>query len=499
MNIRHEIQLWLGELTERSGLSTDQAEELESHLLDSIDALTASGLREDEAYLIAVRRLGSVGELAPAQVRREADRVWKDLFEKPRRGSDERFTDGASSDVGSSDGALIDGASAVGAAADGAPTGGASARGVGVSRGLWDWIRSVDRITVALFAGVALLALMPQWLGYNLDDDPVYLMNVTWMVLPMAALFYLRRDWAHGERPSKGSVAARFAVLMIPAVVNAYPFAGDGQTLAITMLHLPLLGWLALALFRDPDVLRGDEARMDYIRFTGETLVYCVLVGLSVLALTGLAGGLFSLLGVDIEPFFESWVIPLIFPLTLLTGIVLVERKRSLVENFAPVLARIIAPLLLAVLGTFTVMLLASEVFGQTDREVLLIMDLVLLAVVMVVIYGVSTRPEMERRPFQDVVGLLLVAVAMVSDAYALGSMVLRIAEFGVSANKVTALGANVLLMGNLAILLLYFVRQLRSGVSPRRMLSIQGAYFGVYWVWFAVAALVFPWAFGFA
>ena len=484
MNIREEMQAWLGELTERAGLDAEQAEELESHLLDSVDALMAGGLKEDEAFMVAVRRLGSIGELAPAQVRREADRAWKDLFERAQGG-------GGSARVGI-------GGRGSGGAGSKAARAGRTGTGGSLRAGLKGWLEQLDRFTVGLYACVAVLALLPQWLGYSLDDDAVYVMNVTWMVLPMAALFYLRRDWAHGER-SVVSVAARLGVLLLPAVVNVYPFAEDGQTLAITLLHLPLLGWLALALFRDPTVLRDDEARMDYIRFTGETLVYCVLVGLSVLALTGLAAGLFSLLGVDIEPVFESWVIPLIFPLTLLTGVLLVERKRSLVENFAPVLARIIAPLLLVVLGAFTVMLLASETFGETDREVLLTMDLMLLAVVMVVIYGVSTRPELERRPFQDIVGLLLVVVAMVSDGYALASMVQRIAEFGLTPNKLTALGANVLLMGNLAILLLFFVRQLRSGVSPRRLLSVQGAYFGVYYVWFAVAALVFPLVFGFA
>lgn len=455
----------MASLAEKDSLSQEQIDELESHLLDSMEALQTTGLSEEEAFLIAVRRLGSASDLSSAQVRRKADRIWKDLFTKAE-------------------------------ISDATPFGGEG--GAMTIKGLWNGVKGVDPFLAAMVVLTFILAMLPQWTGHDFDESPAYFLNVSWMVIPSAALLYLRRDWATGEREMRW-IAIRVGVLLAPLLVNLYPFADDGQTLNLSILHLPFLSWLALALFRDSDILARGEARMDFIRFTGEALVYSVLVGLSILALIGLSAGLFSLLGIDIEPVFEYWIAPLIFPLTLLTGIVLVERKRSLVENFAPVLAKILTPMLLLVLGIFTVALFTTAQFGQADREVLILMDLLLLAVVMVVIYGVSTRSELEHHPLQDLASLVLVGLAIVCDVYALASMVSRLAEFGISANKLAALGGNILLLGNLLLLLLYFARQLRSGVSGEGLLSVQGWYFIAYYIWFAVVALGFPLVFSFS
>ena len=54
-------------------------DELESHLRDRIDALTAAGLTDDEAFLIAVKRLGSMDELSREYAAEHSGRLWKQL------------------------------------------------------------------------------------------------------------------------------------------------------------------------------------------------------------------------------------------------------------------------------------------------------------------------------------------------------------------------------------------------------------------------------------
>jgi hypothetical protein len=281
--------------------------------------------------------------------------------------------------------------------------------------------------------------------------------------------------------------------------LNFYPFRMEGQTLLLSILHMPLGMWLAFSLLRDSSVYRDADARLDFIRFSGEVTVYSVLIGLAAIALSVLGLALFSFVEVDIEEFLVGWVLPVIFPGTLFAGIVLVERKRSLVENFAPILARIVSIPLLLILLTFGLFFIPRSGSLESAREILIAMDVLLLGVIVVVIYSISTRGDLAAGKTQDMVNLLLVLSAIVLDVFVLIAMVYRLAEYGMSANKLASLGSNILLLGNLSLLALYFISQLRSGLSAGKILSAQGWYFGLYAAWFYLVALGFPLIFRFA
>jgi hypothetical protein len=458
MNTRDEMQLWLARLSERSDLSEEDRDELESHLHDSMDRLIDGGLNEDEALLIALRRLGNLDELVAAQVRKEADRIWKGSYRTSQTTTGE----------------------------------------VGTGEGFFH--RNRDSLLIAgSFIAIALASLLPGMLGRGIiDGSPAYFLNAGTLVLPIAGAFYVIRRWFRGTRPG-WRLLAPFLMLLFPLLLNFYPFRMEGQTLLLSILHMPLGMWLAFSLLRDSSVYRDADARLDFIRFSGEVTVYSVLIGLAAMALSVLGLALFSFVEVDIEEFLVGWVLPVIFPGTLFAGIVLVERKRSLVENFAPILARIVSIPLLLILLTFGLFFIPRSGSLESAREILIAMDVLLLGVIVVVIYSISTRGDLAAGKTQDMVNLLLVLSAIVLDVFVLIAMVYRLAEYGMSANKLASLGSNILLLGNLSLLALYFISQLRSGLSAGKILSAQGWYFGLYAAWFYLVALGFPLIFRFA
>ena len=58
-------------------------EELEVHLRDQLTALTEAGLAEDEAFLVAVKRMGSLDALSREFARAHSERLWKQLVIAP--------------------------------------------------------------------------------------------------------------------------------------------------------------------------------------------------------------------------------------------------------------------------------------------------------------------------------------------------------------------------------------------------------------------------------
>ena len=58
-------------------------EELEGHLRDELAALTEAGLTGDEAFLVAVKRMGSLDALSREFARAHSERLWKQLVMAP--------------------------------------------------------------------------------------------------------------------------------------------------------------------------------------------------------------------------------------------------------------------------------------------------------------------------------------------------------------------------------------------------------------------------------
>ena len=63
MKIEEQISNWHQALLAQPGLSSDQVDELESHLRETISSLRSAGLENEEAFLVATRRMGSISDL----------------------------------------------------------------------------------------------------------------------------------------------------------------------------------------------------------------------------------------------------------------------------------------------------------------------------------------------------------------------------------------------------------------------------------------------------
>ena len=77
--LESQIAEWRAYMRRRRELHQTDAEELEDHLRSRITELTEAGLRADEAFLIAVKRMGSLDELSREFAREHSERLWKQL------------------------------------------------------------------------------------------------------------------------------------------------------------------------------------------------------------------------------------------------------------------------------------------------------------------------------------------------------------------------------------------------------------------------------------
>jgi hypothetical protein len=449
-DLEGQIAEWRAYMHRRRELLHTDAEELEDHLRSRITDLTEAGLRADEAFLIAVKRMGSFDELSREFAREHSERLWKQLVLP-----------------GEPD----------------APDGTRSRRELPV---------------MILCAAAAALAIkVPALFGLDIsgDDAGFYVRNLSLFALPALAAYFA---W---QRRVGVRVIGVLALLFIlgAAAANAYPLAADSQSLVLTAIHLPLALWLVVGVAYMGGDWRSDRRRMDFIRFTGEWLIYFVLIGLGGGVLVLFTVGTFDAIGVDAEDFINSWLLPCGVMAAIIVAAWLVEAKQSVIENMAPVLTRVFTPLFAVTLLAFLVAVAWTNNGIDVQRDVLILFDLLLVVVLGLLLYAISARDLAARPGLFDSLQLGLVVSALIIDVMVLVAITGRITEWGFSPNKTAALGENVILLTNLAWSAWLFLGFLRGRMPFARLEHWQTRYMIVYAIWAWTVVIAFPLVFDFA
>lgn len=441
-----QIEQWRSYVRRRQAIHAVDVAELEDHLREQIASLAQSGLSSDEAFLVAVKRMGNLDALSREFARDHSERLWKQLVLVPEEAGDLR-----------------------------------SPR------------RTDALVAFCLAVCAAVLIKLPAFFGIGLDgNESFYIRNLGLFVLPLLTGYFAWR-----RRLDVRTLCWLGAAFVAAGVIaNVYPAARGGSTEALMGLHLPIALWLAVGIAYAGGRWSQVAGRMDFIRFSGELFIYYVLIALGGGVFMGFMAMLFEAIGIDAEPFAE-WVVPCGAAGAVVIASWLVEAKQNVIENMAPVLTRLFTPLFAALLLTFLGTLLWTGRGIDIERNVLIAFDLLLVVVIGLLLYSVSARDPRSPPDAFDVMQVVLVVSALLADAIALWAIAARITEFGFSPNRIAALGENVILLGNLGWSAVLYVRFLSGRGSFAALERWQTHYIPVYVAWAAIVVILFPPMFG--
>ena len=445
--LEEQIARWREYLRRRRAIDARDVAELEDHLRDQMGELTGAGLASDEAFLIAVKRLGSLDALSREFAHEHSERLWKQLVVSPDSAEQSKTT------------------------------------------------RREIFVVLVLAVVSAVAFKLPVLFGYDFDQPQgFYARNFCLFVLPVLTGYFA---W---KRKLDGVTCVWLGLAFVAAglLANVFPFSPGGDTLVLTAMHLPIAAWLIVGVAYVGGHWFASGGRMNFVRFSGELFIYYVLIALGGGVLTAFTLMMFSAIGIEAEWLAQRWLIPCGAVAAVIVGSWLVEAKQSVIENMAPVLTRLFTPLFTLVLLAFLATMLWTGNAIDVKRDVLIAFDLLLALVVGLVLYAASARDPRAPPDFFDRLQLLLVVSALAVDALALASITARITEFGFTPNRVAALGENLILLVNLAGSAWLYARFLRRRGSFAGLERWQIAYLPVYSLWAAFVVAVFPPLFGF-
>jgi hypothetical protein len=443
-DLGENIKTWSDHLRNLGHFKETDILEMESHLQDEIDDLILVGLSPEEAFLVSVKRFGDAHSISKEYSKVNSENLWKHFMYEPE-----------------------------------------------VNPNTSENQKYIAMVILFSFLAGTFFKL-PTFFGYGFDDPAyqfLYFKNISYFILPLISAFFLYKNQSNFKQAV--AIAVFFAGSAL--IINLYPSFPPESTAFLTALHLPLFLYLITGVAYMGENWRSSRRRMDFIRFTGEAVVYGTLIFCGLIVLTLFVQAIFFSIKIDVGWFIENYLMIYGLSAAAMITVYLVETKKSVVENFAPVLAKIFSPLFLIAMAAFLVILTVS---GQTlfiDRDYLIAFDFMLILVLGIVLYTISARNPYVKNRFFDYLNLALILMALLIDGVALGAILFRLSNYGITPNKVAALGENLILLVNLAGLAWLYCRYFQKKVDFKSIETFQTTYLYVYAIWLGIVAFIFP------
>ncbi|WP_296705004.1 hypothetical protein [Algoriphagus sp.] len=341
-----------------------------------------------------------------------------------------------------------------------------------------------------LIAG--LIAKSPAF--FSISEDFFYPRNIGFIVFPILTAFFVWKN-----KLSLSITSTLFGIMGISFVyINSLPDASESDTLILACIHLPLVLWVLLGTAFEEKKKFKISIPLEFLRFNGDAAVMIAVLGIAGGILTGITFGLFSLIGIELETFFEKYILVFGLPAIPILATFLTNTNPQLVNKVSPIIAKLFSPVVLIMLTVYLIAILYTGKDPYNDREFLLTFNIMLIGVMSLIFFSVAETTVKEKINFNIWVLLLLSVVTIIVNGIALSAIIFRISEWGITPNRMTVLGANILIL----IHLLWVTNRLYLSISKRGKITDVGktivSFVPVYFIWALIVVFLFPLIFGF-
>jgi hypothetical protein len=271
------------------------------------------------------------------------------------------------------------------------------------------------------------------------------------------------------------------------------------------MIHLPLLAVAAVAI----KVLGSRRDLTDRFAFLLKAIEVCVVGGVYVVVggiFAAITFGLFQAIGVELEVEIARLLIAAGGGAITVLAVATVydprfgpaaQRLEQGLGRIVPTMFRLLLPLALCVLVVYLFVIPFNFMVPFHSREVLIVYNAMLFGIVGLLLGATPLRTEGLHKTHHRLLRagyVTVAALAVVVSVYALSATVFRTAQGGITINRLTVIGWNLINIGLLVLLIVRAVCRREAWVPAVQSAFALGA--AVYVAWTLFLVLATPWMF---
>lgn len=331
------------------------------------------------------------------------------------------------------------------------------------------------------------IAKIPQFFG--LTEDEYYAKNLSFIIVPTLMAYFIWKK----EIDIKKAAIALVVIILSWVYMNLLPSVESNDSLILACMHMPILAWTILGFIYIKGEVKNSKSKIQYLIYNSNLAVMSAMLVISGFIFSALTIGMFNLIEVKIETFYFNYVVITGLSAIPLIASYLVENNAGLVNKITPLIAKIFTPLVLIMLTIFTITLFATGKSIYSNRDFLLIFNLVLIGVMALILFSVIEANKLKDSRVNTILLLLLSTVTIIVNGIALSAILFRLSEFGVSANRLAVLGANLIIFTNLILVFFKLIKTTKKKEAIEEVANTIVAYLPVYGGWAFIVAFLFP------
>lgn len=354
------------------------------------------------------------------------------------------------------------------------------------------WGSKNDLLFVAISAFLAgMIARIP--FTFSVSEDFFYPRNIAFIIFPFLTFFFA---WKNKLAPKTIAIISALSAACL-IYINSLPDK-ESDTLILACIHLPVLLWILIGVAFTGNEPNNLTKRLDFLRFNGDLVVMSALLGIAAGILSGITFGLFNLIDINIEKFFQENLVVFGLPAIPILATLLTRSNPQLVNKVSPIIAKLFSPAVLIMLIVYLGAIIFSGKDPYTDRDFLLLFNALLVGVMALIFFSVAESTEKKKSSTDFWILFLLSIVTIIVNGVALSAILFRIAEWGFTPNRVAVLGSNILMLIHLLMIghkLFRTVIRTNEGIEVGKTIVL---YMPVYFIWAAIVLFLFPLIFNF-
>lgn len=339
-----------------------------------------------------------------------------------------------------------------------------------------------------LLAGLLIKA--PQWLGLVTDNDGYYIKNVSISVFLGLSLFiYLTRS-----KINRKQLTISLLIFTLSAVyINLLPQADNSDSAKLAYIHLPLFLWCLYGLIFIDFNNKDSSKRIDYLKYNGDLAILTAIILIAGLVLSILTIGLFYAIDMNIENIYMENIGLIGIISSPIVATYIIRNYKAVTNKIAPIIANIFSPLVLIMLVVFLIFIIPAGKDPYSDRDFLLIFNLMLLGVMAIIVFSVTGTSVNRKQGFSEWTLFILSLITFIIDIVALSAIIYRVGEYGFSPNRTAVLGSNLLILGNLILITIDLYKVVIKGHELKKVELTIAKYLPIYAAWAFLVIFLFP------
>jgi hypothetical protein len=342
-------------------------------------------------------------------------------------------------------------------------------------------------ISIITFLLVKLQSFFP-----NIIDSSFYERYIGVIILNSLIVFSF---WYNKIKDYKKILSYIGFLILILIYVSVVPLNGTiygGDSVKLALIHVPLLLWCIWGIIFINFDIKNNIKRMEFIRFNGELIILTGLILILGFILCLITIALFQAINIDILFIITNFIAVLGIVAAPIVAYYLILQKPDIIKKVVPALAELFTPLVLVMLIAYFIALLTSIKNIFDDRDLLMLMNIVLVLVVAIIIFAISEIKKSDKKNFNLIMLLSMSTLSIIINLIALIAIIIRLQD-GFTPNRTIVLGTNILLLGNLVIIVKDLIKSYKNSDNLQKTEKNISKYFNVYFLWFSLVVFILP------